>query len=86
MNIISGHLSCSLVLQTGACHSEVGPWRLAGTQTLPVPGCSLPWLCVTPPAVPHSFPADECVSECGKVKDVGVRGGGWEDVCIMNEG
>ena len=56
-----GPLSCSLVLQTGACHSEEDPWQLAGTQTLPVPGCSLPWLCVTPPAVPHSFPAGECV-------------------------
>ena len=51
------YLSCSLVLQTGACHSEEGPWRLAGTQTLLVLECSLPWLCAAPPAVPHSFPA-----------------------------
>ena len=57
-----GPLSYSLALQTGACHSEEDPWQLAGTQTLPVPGCSQPWLCVTPPAVPHSFPAGGCVS------------------------
>ena len=49
------------MLQTGACHNEEDPWQLAGTQTLPVPGCSLPWLCVAPPAVPHSFLAGECV-------------------------
>ena len=78
MNIvISGHLSCSLVQQTGACHREEDPWQLAGTQTLPVPGCSQPWLCVAPPAEPHSFPAGEC--EGWRVKNVGVRGGGWED-------
>ena len=80
MNIITcGPLSNSLVQQTGACHSEEDPWQLAGTQTLPVPGCSQPWLCVTPPAEPHSFPPDGWVCECGKVKDVSVRGGGWED-------
>ena len=62
MNIITcGPPSCSLVQQTGACHSEEGPWRLAGTQTLPVPGCSQPWLCVAQLAAPHSFPAGECV-------------------------
>ena len=49
--------SCSLVLQTGAAHSVVAPWQPAGTQTLPGPGCSLPWLCVALPAVPHSCPA-----------------------------
>ena len=49
--------SCSLVLQTDACHSVVAPWQPAGTQTLPGPGCSLPWVCVTLPAVPHSCPA-----------------------------
>ena len=77
MNIIThGPLSYSLVQQTGACHSEEDPWQLAGTQTLPVPGCSQPWLCVTPPAKPHSFLAGECVREGGRVKNVSVRGGG----------